>query len=37
MLVSQMAVAADNNGAFDLTISKMRRGTEPQCGDAGRG
>jgi glyoxylate utilization-related uncharacterized protein len=29
MLVSQMAGAADNNGAFDLAISKNRRGTEP--------
>src|SRR5262245_20631947 len=29
ILVSQMAGTADNNGAFDLTISKMRRGTEP--------
>ena len=29
MLVSQMAGAADNDGAFDLAISKNRRGTEP--------
>jgi quercetin dioxygenase-like cupin family protein len=29
ILVSQMAGAADNNGAFDLVVSKMRRGTEP--------
>jgi hypothetical protein len=29
ILVSQMAGTADNNGAFDLVISKMRRGTEP--------
>ena len=29
MLVSQMAGTADNNGAFDLVLSKMRRGTEP--------
>jgi mannose-6-phosphate isomerase-like protein (cupin superfamily) len=29
ILVSQMAGAADNNGAFDLAVSKMRRGTEP--------
>ena len=29
ILVSQMAVTADNNGAFDLVLSKMRRGTEP--------
>jgi mannose-6-phosphate isomerase-like protein (cupin superfamily) len=27
--LSQMAGTADNNGAFDLTISKVRRGTEP--------
>lgn len=29
ILISQMARTADNNGAFDLSISKMRRGTEP--------
>ena len=29
ILVSQMAGTADNNGAFDLVVSKMRRGTEP--------
>lgn len=29
MLVSQMAGTTDNNGAFDLVVSKMRRGTEP--------
>ena len=29
ILVSQMAATADNNGAFDLVLSKMRRGTEP--------
>ena len=29
ILVSQMAGAADNNGAFDLAVSKMRRGAEP--------
>ena len=29
MLVSQMAGAADNNGAFDFVIAKVRRGTEP--------
>ena len=29
MLHSQMAGTADNNGAFDFVISKMRRGTEP--------
>jgi len=29
ILVSQMAGTADNNGAFDLVINKMRRGTEP--------
>lgn len=29
MLVSQMAGTADNNGAFDLSIAKLRRGTEP--------
>lgn len=29
ILVSQMAGTADNNGAFDIAISKMRRGTEP--------
>jgi mannose-6-phosphate isomerase-like protein (cupin superfamily) len=28
-LVSQMAGPADNNGAFDLIIVKMRRGNEP--------
>jgi hypothetical protein len=28
MLHSQMAGTADNNGAFDFVISKMRRGTE---------
>jgi quercetin dioxygenase-like cupin family protein len=29
ILVSHMAGTTDNNGAFDLTITKMRRGTEP--------
>ena len=29
ILVSQMAGAADNHGAFDVLVSKMRRGTEP--------
>jgi quercetin dioxygenase-like cupin family protein len=29
ILVSQMAGTADNNGAFDALVSKMRRGTEP--------
>jgi quercetin dioxygenase-like cupin family protein len=29
ILVSQMAASPDNEGAFDLVISKMRRGTEP--------
>ena len=29
ILVSQMAGARDNSGAFDLAISKMRRGSEP--------
>ena len=29
ILASQMAGAADNDGAFDLVIAKMRRGTEP--------
>jgi len=29
LLVSQTAGTADNNGAFDLVISKMRAGTEP--------
>ena len=29
MLHSQLAGIADNNGAFDFVISKMRRGTEP--------
>lgn len=29
ILVSQMAGAADNYGAFDILVSKMRRGTEP--------
>ena len=29
MLVSHMAGTAENNGAFDLVISKIRRGTEP--------
>jgi hypothetical protein len=28
MLHSQMAGTADNNGAFDFVISKIRRGTE---------
>jgi mannose-6-phosphate isomerase-like protein (cupin superfamily) len=28
-LVSQMAGATDNSGAFDLAIGKMRRGSEP--------
>ena len=29
ILCSQMAGTADNNGAFDMAISRMRRGTEP--------
>ena len=29
ILASQMAGSADNNGAFDFVISKIRRGTEP--------
>jgi quercetin dioxygenase-like cupin family protein len=29
ILVSQMAGTLDNNGAFDVIVSKMRRGTEP--------
>ena len=29
MLYSQMAETADNNGAFDFLISRMRRGSEP--------
>jgi quercetin dioxygenase-like cupin family protein len=29
MLHSQMAESADNNGALDIVISRMRRGTEP--------
>ena len=29
ILVSQMAGTTDNDGAFDLAISRMRRGTEP--------
>jgi mannose-6-phosphate isomerase-like protein (cupin superfamily) len=29
ILTSQMAGTADNNGAFDFNIIKMRRGTEP--------
>jgi mannose-6-phosphate isomerase-like protein (cupin superfamily) len=29
VLHSQMAETADNNGAFDFVISRMRRGTEP--------
>lgn len=29
ILSSQMVGTTDNNGAFDLLISKMRRGTEP--------
>jgi quercetin dioxygenase-like cupin family protein len=29
ILVSQMAGTADNNGTFDVLVSKMRRGTEP--------
>jgi len=29
ILNSQMAGASDNDGAFDLVVSKMRRGTEP--------
>jgi quercetin dioxygenase-like cupin family protein len=29
ILTSQMAGTADNGGAFDLVIGKMRRGTEP--------
>ena len=29
ILVSQMAGPSDNDGAFDLVVAKMRRGTEP--------
>jgi mannose-6-phosphate isomerase-like protein (cupin superfamily) len=29
ILVSQMAGTVDNNGAFDVSIGKLRRGTEP--------
>src|SRR5262245_1393657 len=29
IILHQMAGATDNSGAFDLAISKMRRGTEP--------
>jgi mannose-6-phosphate isomerase-like protein (cupin superfamily) len=29
ILVSQLAGTTDNNGAFDLIVTKMRRGTEP--------
>jgi quercetin dioxygenase-like cupin family protein len=29
MLHSQMAGTADNNGAFDVTIGRLKRGTEP--------
>src|SRR5262245_46881520 len=29
ILISQMAGTSDNDGAFDLVVSKMRRGTEP--------
>src|SRR6516162_1074968 len=29
ILASQMAGTADNNGAFDFVVSKIRRGTEP--------
>lgn len=29
MLRSQMAGTADNNGAFDVTIGRLKRGTEP--------
>jgi quercetin dioxygenase-like cupin family protein len=29
ILVSQLAGTADNDGAFDLVIGKLRRGTEP--------
>ena len=29
LLASEMAAPADNNGAFDFVISKIRRGTEP--------
>ena len=29
ILISQMAGSADNDGAFDLVISKIRQGTEP--------
>jgi quercetin dioxygenase-like cupin family protein len=29
ILVSQMAGTSDNNGAFDLVVGRMRRGTEP--------
>ena len=29
ILISQLAGEADNHGAFDLVVSKMRKGTEP--------
>jgi quercetin dioxygenase-like cupin family protein len=29
LLISQLAGEADTDGAFDLVVSKMRRGTEP--------
>src|SRR5215469_10928207 len=29
ILISEMAGIADNNGAFDLAIGRMGRGTEP--------
>ena len=29
MLMSHMAEAVDNNGAFDVAIATIRRGTEP--------
>ena len=29
VLVSEMAGSADNDGAFNLAIAKMRRGSEP--------
>lgn len=29
ILVSQIAGVADNNGAFDIMVAKMKRGTEP--------
>ncbi|MBR0692189.1 cupin domain-containing protein [Bradyrhizobium lablabi] len=29
ILISQLAGTADNNGAFDISLGRMRRGTEP--------